>query len=353
MKIAILNDTHAGVRNSSDVFIDYQQRFYEEVFFPYLLENDIKKILHLGDYYENRTTINFKALHANRKHFLEKLREYGMQMDIIPGNHDTYYKSTNSLNALKELLGHYMDEVNIIEEPTVMEYDSLRMALIPWINSENETDIRYFIQNCDADFLGAHLELAGFEMHPGIPSPEGMDPNLFSRFDTVLSGHYHTKSTKGNIIYLGSQMEFTWSDCEDKKYFHVLDTESRELTAVQNPITMFNKIRYDDSNRNYATMDVSYLDNSYVKVVVVNKSKPKEFESLIDRINSRKIHNLQIMENFSDFVGSNIDDDKVSVEDTETLLYTYIDATDTQLDKQRIKKMVHDLMIEAQTMEIE
>ena len=36
MKVAILNDTHCGVRNSSDIFLDYQARFYEETFFPYL-----------------------------------------------------------------------------------------------------------------------------------------------------------------------------------------------------------------------------------------------------------------------------------------------------------------------------
>ena len=70
MKIAILNDTHCGIRNSSDIFMDYQERFYRDVFFPYLIENDIKQILHLGDYYDNRKTINFKALSHNRKIFL-------------------------------------------------------------------------------------------------------------------------------------------------------------------------------------------------------------------------------------------------------------------------------------------
>ena len=29
MKIALLNDTHCGVRNSSEIFIDFQERFSE------------------------------------------------------------------------------------------------------------------------------------------------------------------------------------------------------------------------------------------------------------------------------------------------------------------------------------
>src|SRR6056300_374710 len=181
MKLAILNDTHAGCRNSSDIFMGYQERFYSDVFFPYLLENDIKQIIHLGDYYDNRKTVNFKALNHNRKIFLEKLREYGITMDIIPGNHDVYYKNTNELNALKELQGHYMNEVNLVLEPRVMNYDGCKVALIPWINQENETQSMEFLSTCKADIVGAHRELAGFEMQKGMPCQDGMDKKHFDR----------------------------------------------------------------------------------------------------------------------------------------------------------------------------
>jgi len=36
MKIALLNDTHFGVRNDSMIFDDFLHKFYEETFFPYL-----------------------------------------------------------------------------------------------------------------------------------------------------------------------------------------------------------------------------------------------------------------------------------------------------------------------------
>ena len=245
MKIAIISDTHCGIRNSSDIFMEYQKRFYEEVFFPYLLENDIKNILHLGDYYDNRKTINFKALNLNRKVFLDKLREYGIHMDIIIGNHDMFYKNTTDLNALKELQGHYMNEVNLVLEPRVINYDGLKMGLVPWICAENEEKCLNFIKNCEADIIGAHLELSGFDMHLGMPCIDGMDPRMFERFEMVLSGHFHTKSSNANIHYLGCQMEFFWNDCNDKKYFHVLDTQTRELTAIHNPLTIFEKVYSD------------------------------------------------------------------------------------------------------------
>ena len=358
MKIAILNDTHCGIRNSSEVMMEYQERFYRDVFFPYLKENGITKILHLGDYYDNRKFINFKALEHNRQIFLEVLRKEKIHMDIISGNHDVYYKNTNDLSALKELLGHYMEEVRIIEKPMVVNYDGLDVALVPWINSENEEETLRFLQGCKAPVCGAHLELSGFEMQAGIICDHGMSPDLFKRFETVLSGHYHTKSSSGNIHYLGSQMEFFWSDAHDPKFFHVFDTDTRELTPVQNTVTLFEKVYYDDTGKtpwavkSPMVMDIRHLDNKFVKVIVVNKSDPRTFELFIDRINSRKIHELKIAENFEEFVGTSVSDDAVSVESTEDLLYTYIDAVDTPLNKDTIKGMVRELMVEAQTLEL-
>lgn len=351
MKIAILNDTHCGIRNSSDIFMDYQEAFYRDVFFPYLLENNITQILHLGDYYDNRKTINFKALTHNRKIFLEKLREYGITMDIILGNHDTYFKNTNEVNSLKELQGHYMNEVNLILEPKVMDYDGCKIGLLPWVCSENEEESHEFINTCKADIIGAHLELQGFEMQKGMPCMDGMNPKLFERFEMVLSGHFHTKSSQGNIHYLGSQMEFFWNDCDDKKYFHVLDTDTREITAVHNPITIYEKIYYDHENMN-KFKDLRYLDNKFVKVIVTNKGDAYEFERFIDRVQAQGIHELKIQEDFKEFIGENVEDEEISLDDTETIVYNYIDAVNTDLDKVRIKKEISDLMLEAQSMEI-
>jgi DNA repair exonuclease SbcCD nuclease subunit len=352
MLVAILNDTHCGVRNSSEIMMNYQEQFYRDIFFPYLKEHNIKKILHLGDYYENRTSINFKALNHNRSIFLDVLRDMRIHMDIIPGNHDVYYKNTNRLNALKELLGHYMNEVRIIEKPTVVRYGDTNVALVPWINSENEEETYKFLSTCDAEICGAHLELNGFEMQRGIECTTGMDRDPFRKFEMVLSGHFHTKSQRDNVHYLGSQMEFFWSDCNDRKYFHVLDTDNRKLTAVPNPITLFEKIVYDDVNKPPATINLSHLDNKFVKLLVVNKSKPVEFEKFVDRINSKKIYELKIAENFQDFAGAQVDDENITIDSTDKLLYSYIDAVDTDLDKNRIKAMMRELMIEAQTMEI-
>ena len=148
-KLAILNDTHFGIKNGSDIFIQYADKFFSETFFPYCVENGIKHILHLGDYFDRRKYINFATMKANMKHFIEPMTEKGFTMDLILGNHDTYYKNTNDLNSLKELLGHFMNEIHIIMEPRVMEYGSLKMALLPWITTENYDASIKFVKECN------------------------------------------------------------------------------------------------------------------------------------------------------------------------------------------------------------
>ena len=352
MKIAVLNDTHTGIRNSSEIFLKNAQDFYENVFFPVCERNDIKQIVHLGDYYDHRKFVNFKALNHNRKHFLDKMRDRGMSMDIIPGNHDTFYKNTNDLNALKECLGHYMNEIHIIMEPTVMEYGSLKLALLPWICQDNYEKSMKFVANCEADWLGGHLELNGFEMMRGVKNTHGMDASLFSKFEQVLTGHFHVGSKQDNIWYLGSQMEFFWSDAGDKKYFHIIDTETREITRIHNPYTLFERIYYDDEKQNYEDFDVSYLDEKFVKITVINKNDGFTFDRFVDRIQNRNIHELKISENFSEFVGDNVDDEGLRVDDTAELVDDYIDGVDTELDKDKIKIQMRELMTEAQALEI-
>ena len=352
MKVAIINDTHCGIRNSSDIFLDNAEKFYSDVFFPYLLENDIRHIIHLGDFFDNRKFINFKCLNRIRNCFLKPLRQHGITMDIIRGNHDVFYKNTGELNSLKELLGHYMNEVHIIHDPTVMDYDGLQMALVPWIDADNEERSIKFIKECKADIMAGHFDIIGYEMMKGIKCEHGLDRSLFKRFEAVYSGHFHTKSIQDNITYLGSQMEFFWNDAHDNKYFHILDTSTRELEAIRNPHTLHHRIRYDDSTTDYMEYDLSQVDNKFVKIVVINRKNQFTFDRFVDRIQNRDIHDLKIQETFDEFIGSNVGDDEISLEDTTELLNTYIDGVETELSKERIKKDVYNLMTEAQSLEI-
>ena len=98
MKIALLNDTHFGVRNDSDAFRQHQVDFLENQFFPYLKEHKIKTLIHLGDVVDRRKFINHQTASTFRKVFFDKLWQEKIDTHIIIGNHDTYFKNTNEVN---------------------------------------------------------------------------------------------------------------------------------------------------------------------------------------------------------------------------------------------------------------
>jgi DNA repair exonuclease SbcCD nuclease subunit len=343
--IAILNDTHAGIKRGSDVFLDYSERFYENVFFPHLLEHNIKHILHLGDYFDHRKYVNFKVLSRNYDMFISKLIEHDIHMDIILGNHDIYHNNTLELNSLKEILDQY-ENITIYDKPCDVTYGNLSIALLPWLCAENKESSMNFVKNSKSNVLAGHLELDGFDLLKGIKSVHGMSSKEFERFDLVLSGHYHTKSSKHNINYLGTQLQFTWADVDDPKGFHTLDTDTRELNFVENPEILYHKLKYDEDH--VPEILPSYA-GTYIKIIVLNKKDLYKFDQWYEKLLKVEPFDVTIIDNFEEYLGSNVDDDTVSTIDTESLLNTYIDNTETDLNRDWLKKFVREIYVEAVT----
>ena len=348
MKIAILNDTHCGVRGDMVEMAKYQGRFYNEVFFPYLDKHDITHIIHLGDYFDRRKFVNFASLKANRDHFIEPLMERNLSMDLVIGNHDTYYKNTNEVNAPQLLLFNEAN-INVITEPVVNEYDGYKLALVPWINPDNYADSVEFLLTANAATCMGHFEIEGAMMNPQVLCHHGLDHSYLKRFDKVYSGHFHHKSEVKNIKYLGSQMQFTWNDYGDEKYFHIFDTETTEMLPVHNPLKMFEKAFYDDTEASFETIsnkDYSVFEGKFVKVIVVNKENPYWFDTFLDKVHSNNPIHLQVVDD-NKHMDLMSDDEIENIEDTLTILSKYIDGLEIQGKKKPLNELMTSLYNEA------
>ena len=350
MKIALLNDTHFGARNDNPAFVKYFNRFYDEIFFPYIIQNDIKTLIHLGDVVDRRKFINFNTAHNFQENFWKRLWDLKIDTHIILGNHDTYYKNTNKVNfthLIKTFDG--ANEPWIYEKPATVNFDGLDILLLPWICPETEEESIYEIDNSHAEVCMGHLEIKGFEMHKGHFQEVGLEMDQFRRFDKVLSGHYHRKSDNGTIYYLGTQYEITWSDYQCPKGFHIFDTDTRELTRVPNPLIMFKKIIYNDTKQSYTNMDIQEYKDCHIKVIVEEKTDAVQFGEFIDRLhNEINTHEVNVIEdsyNINATADINIADQG---EDTLTFLHNYINSLDTELDKGKMNSIMKDLYQEVQ-----
>ena len=347
MKIAIVTDIHFGARSDSPHFDKFFKKFYDEVFFPELKERKIKTVLCLGDVFDRRKYINFNTLKSCKEYFFDKLKPYNVT--IIAGNHDVYFKNTNDVNSLSLLLQEY-DNIEIISFPEEKVFGNTKTLLLPWICDDNEQTSFELLKSTSAKVCFGHLEISGFHMSKGQDQDleHGLDQKIFKKFDLVASGHYHHRSSKNNIHYLGNPYEITWSDVDDPRGFHIWDTDTLELEFIQNPFRIFHKIYYDDeSGFDLKKIDTTALEASYIKVIVENKKDFKLFDKLIDKLNSCNPIEIKIIEDFSEFENAS-KADSVDIKDTTKLLSEYVDEIETEMNREKIKKMLNSLYVEAQ-----
>lgn len=340
MKILLITDQHFGVRNDHQAYINMYKKFYGEIVIPFIKAHGVTNIICLGDTFDKRKSINFMSLDEAKEMWFTPLSDLGVKMDMLVGNHDIYYKNTLRINAPDELLSGYSN-INVITSPTTVVYDGLSILLLPWICDENHAEVLGKVGTTDARVCMGHLELNGFEAHPGAVMTMGMDPNVFKKFEKVYTGHYHQKSNKGNVNYLGNPYQLYWNDYAQKRGFHVFDTDTLKTTFYRNPFDMFHKVYYNEQ----VSVDFNQLKGTYVKVIVEDKGDQVKFDHFIRQMQDAEVADLKIIEDLGVELESGIE--VVETEDTLSLLETYIDDIEIKANKDSIKSIMKSLYVEA------
>jgi len=340
LKVLLITDQHFGVRNDHQAYINMYKKFYGEIVIPFIKAHGVTNIICLGDTFDKRKSINFMSLDEAKEMWFTPLSDLGVKMDMLVGNHDIYYKNTLRINAPDELLSGYSN-INVITSPTTLVYDGLPILLLPWICDENHAEVLGKVASTDAKVCMGHLELNGFEAHPGAVMTMGMDPNIFNKFEKVYTGHYHQKSNKGNVNYLGNPYQLYWNDYAQKRGFHVFDTDTLKTTFYRNPFDMFHKVYYNEQ----VSVDFTQLKGTYVKVIVEDKGEQVKFDHFIRQMQDAEVADLKIIEDLGVELESGIE--VVETEDTLSLLETYIDDIEIKANKDSIKSIMKSLYVEA------
>ena len=342
MRVAIVTDTHFGARKGSKLFHDYFEQFFDDVFFPTLDKEKIDTVIHMGDAFDSRKGIEFKSLKWSRRVVFDRLKERGITMHLMVGNHDAYYKNTNDINSNDLLLNEYSN-IKVYSSPTEVSVGGLPILFIPWVNEQNEEETNKAIKKSKCRVAMGHLELNGFTATPGHVMEHGHDSRAYDKFEKVFSGHYHSRSDNGTVFYLGNPYEMFWNDVNDSRGFHIFDTESLEHTPINNPYRLFYKIFYEDTN--YQTFNATEYENKIVKVIVKKKTDTKKFEKFVDKLYKVGIADLKIVENFQ--LMNTEEFEAEESEDTMSILNRYIEESETELNKTVIQSLIRHIYQEA------
>jgi DNA repair exonuclease SbcCD nuclease subunit len=345
-KVAMITDVHFNVRNASQFYLTHQKKFYDEVFFPYLKENGIKHLLFLGDFWEDRRKLDIVGMNAAFECFFNPLEELGIQTYWIYGNHDIVYRNDNSVNAI-DFLGKMYKNIHIVKTHEVINIDGLDIAMLSWVNKANLADSLDFINTAAAPILCGHFEIKTFLMLPGAVCDSGFEKNIFERYESVYSGHFHTISSDGRIQYISNPFQTTWSDYGQEKGFRILDTATRNLEFIRNPFELYSKVAYTDDIDLFA-YDFEEHRGKVTRVFIQSfaNTNQQKFNLFIEKLNSLA-HAVDVFE---------VDETTYSTEkeieasgDMKTTINQYIDeVVQNQLvKKEPLKQYFESLWSEA------
>jgi len=346
-KVILLGDVHRGVRGDSPIFRDFQNIFFEEIFFPYCKKEGIKEVWQFGDFFDKRKTVNFMTLQDTRKEIFEKVVEHDIQLHILMGNHDQYFRNDRAVNALRELIhDKYNSHITIYDELTTVNVGgNMTTDIIPWLNPDDIDEFQAYMDRSISPYAFGHFELSGFEMMKGHTIEHGMDSATLGKYDNVYSGHYHTKSQKGNIRYLGVPYEMSWSDYDDEKGFYVIDTDTKDLTFVRNPFILHKKIIYNNNSEELIA-NVAEYEDTFVKINVIGKDDSEAYELFLTHLYN--INPLDVSITESSINSEDVDIDNIDVEDSLSILLRSVETIDDKsIDNVLLSTMVRELHTEA------
>jgi DNA repair exonuclease SbcCD nuclease subunit len=361
--IAIITDTHFGQKAFSKNIFQTQLAFFEQEFFPYILKHDIKEVFCLGDIVHNRNTIDLWILQEMKRRFFKWFDDNNVNLHCLIGNHDSYFRSTIETNFLSENVTEF-NNVIVYNTPKVIQIGKYLIHMVPWLVNEHE------FKPEKADICCGHFDIIGMPLMKNMYATEGLEHSVFENYKYVFSGHFHIKSQKENVIYVGTQYQLTWNDHSEEKGFYVLN-DNFKLKFIENKLTpKFVKIWFNETVEDGVKLKVSGLTNkiqditgkeavkiaknNYVKLITDKVLNQSELDNIYTSMLLLSCNNYKIeIINGNEIIESfNFEEIESAIED-ETGLFgtisTFIESINYEesVDKDKLLQIIKELYKES------
>lgn len=292
-KIFLIGDSHIGLGypNSVDKWHRVHKEYFSEFLIP-LLKKEITPgdiIVHLGDLFDNRNVIPINLLNYGMD-TVEEISKIA-PLHIIIGNHDIWSKSASEINSVRPF--RYVPNVHIYDKTSVLEYNGLKILMMPYIESRLE-QIKTINENKDCDYLFCHSDLNGCKMHltsVAHKNSDKIDIEDFRPFKKVRSGHIHLVQTNNNFTFVGSIFQMDRNDYGDQKGIFVIDTDNDTEKFIKNTISpVFKKIRVvseEDIDKLESLKDSKdYIDIAISNnLLISNRKLRRKLEVILEKSN--------------------------------------------------------------------
>lgn len=333
-KFIILGDCHFGIKQSSfEYFEKTQLVFFIEQLIPYMKKHNIKTIIQLGDFLDNRTTLDIRLWNRIKREILNVLLEEDIRLITLLGNHDISYKNTRCTSFMYSIEKMYSN-ITLVNNAEMFSINNCNFLLQPWL-LPNENILNELLLK--ADYVAGHFELMSFEMTKGHINEHGQDVKDFKlkNIKKVFSGHFHIRQKKGKIDYVGTPFQLSYGDYCLRNGFVVIDEEFNEKFIDNTSSSKYVKLKYNDENEkpleisglynNKRLFDLNNIPFSDIKKhycrFFVNKAKDSKFEEYIYILKQNGIE-FEVINNqeISNLIGMDYLEDNIEEEDTKTFI---------------------------------
>lgn len=342
-KLLYIGDLHWGHRNGDKPTAEYQLRVFDEFIFPLIKKYNIKTVLQSGDFFDARKAIRHDTMELVREHIIPKTK--GQDWHVIVGNHDMHMRESIFPNSIQELLSQYPN-FHIYNSPETVDFDGIKIDMIPWICRDNRKQVLDFISDSTSKLCLGHFELAGFEYYRGIES-QGDNSAFLSNYSQVWSGHFHTMSKKGHIQYIGTPYQLTYGDADDDRGVWLYDTDTGDFEFISNGMPKFSRIYFDVDT--FDTKNLERFAGMCLKITVKNRGDIKKFEKLVETLSGIAAE-LTVIDRID--VSQATTSGKLtatSIRTVDEIVDEYIDSLEeTEPDRKKIKRIMAGLLADAQ-----
>lgn len=287
-KVALISDIHFGEHKNDEAFMNMQLAYFRNFFIPKCRENGVTEIYILGDLLHDRRSLNINLKTNLQLLFTEMANEFPVH--CLVGNHDIYYKDSNSVNGLR-FLDKSIKNFHLYTQPIVLNRGDKKIFIAPWVHKKMDFRKEVSDIGVKCDYCFGHFELSGFKLNRKvIARGHESGDSLGDWFKYVFSGHYHTRSNAivgGALIqYLGSPFSYDRNDINDDKGFVILDLETSDYEFVESE-NIFRFLSYSYSPE--LELDPKIIANSYVDITIDRELlHDKVYHKFREKLNAMK-----------------------------------------------------------------
>ena len=204
-KAAVFTDIHFGLKSNSTVHNEDCLAFVKWATAK-ALEEGCETALFLGDWHNNRASINILTLGYSLR-ALEHLNANFSNVYFIPGNHDLYYRDKRDVQSVE--WAKHLPNVHICND----WFNSGNVVIAPWLVGDDHKRI----SKLTAKYMFGHFELPHFYMNAMVQMPDHgeLQREHFGHIEHVFSGHFHKRQTHKNITYIGNCFPHNYADASD------------------------------------------------------------------------------------------------------------------------------------------